>query len=156
MRVACGFDHAGVPLRDAVLEAVREAGAEPLECGVKSVEPPVDYPDVAREVTAAVLEGRADRGVLCCGSGAGVAVAASKVRGIRAATIHDSYTAHQAVEHDDVNVLCLGARVIGAELAGELVRIFVPASFSGEERHRRRLEKVTALESEGAAAGSEA
>jgi ribose 5-phosphate isomerase B len=124
---------------------------------VESAESPVDYPDVAREVTGAVLDGRADRGVLCCGSGAGVAVAASKVAGIRAATIHDSYTAHQAVEHDDVNVLCLGARVIGAELAGELVRTFVPASFSGEERHRRRLDKVIAIERDAtaAAAGSE-
>ena len=146
MRVACGFDHAGVPLREAVLGAARDAEAEVLDCGVDSAEPSVDYPDVARWVTDAVTAGRADRGVLCCGSGAGVAVAACKVAGIRAAVVHDTYTAHQAVEHDDLNVLCLGARVLGPELAAEVVRAFVPARFSGEERHQRRLAKILELE----------
>ena len=116
MRIACAFDHAGFPLKPVVLETLAAAGHEPIDLGTWSTDP-VDYPDTAREAADAVLDGRAERAVVVCGSGAGVAVAACKVPGIRAATAHDTYTAHQAVEHDDVNVLCLGARVIGPALA---------------------------------------
>jgi ribose 5-phosphate isomerase B len=118
-----------------------------LDLGTDSTEP-VDYPDVAVRVGTAVRDGRAARGVLVCGSGAGVAVAASKMIGIRAATVNDTYTAHQAVEHDDVNVLCLGARVTGPELAADILRAYAGASFTGEERHRRRLDKIRAIERE--------
>jgi ribose 5-phosphate isomerase B len=145
MRVACGFDHAGYVLKSAVLGAVAEAGHEAEDLGTYSQDP-IDYPDIAVKVARAVLEGRAARGVLVCGSGAGVAVAASKIAGIRAATVHDTYTAHQAVEHDDMNVLCLGARVIGPELAAELVVTFTGAAFSHAPRHERRLSKVSELE----------
>jgi ribose 5-phosphate isomerase B len=145
MRIACGFDHAGFPLKGAVFEVLLAEGHEVLDLGTHSTEP-VDYPDVAVRVGEAVREGRAERGVLVCGSGAGVAVAATKMIGIRAATVHETYTAHQSVEHDDVNVLCLGARVVGPALAADILRIYVGASFTGEERHRRRLEKVNAIE----------
>jgi ribose 5-phosphate isomerase B len=145
VRVACAFDHAGQPLRETVVELLRETGHEVLDLGTDS-SVPVDYPDKALDVARAVLSGSADRGILACGSGAGVAIAASKVPGIRAACAHDTYTAHQGVEHDDVNVLCLGARVIGPALAGDIVRAFLAASFSGEERHRRRLGKIEAIE----------
>ncbi len=145
--VACGFDHAGVPLRETVLDALREAGQEPLDVGVQD-----DYPDTARDVAAALREGRARRAVIVCGSGAGVSVAATKIPGVRAATVHDTYTARQCVEHDDVNALCLGARVIGPALAAEIVRVYARAEFSGEERHVRRLEKIASLEREGAPA----
>jgi ribose 5-phosphate isomerase B len=145
MRIACGFDHAGFPLKDVVLGALREAGHEVLDLGTDSTEP-VDYPDIALAVGEAVRDGRAERGVLVCGSGAGVAVAATKMVGIRAATVSDTYTAHQAVEHDDVNVLCLGARVIGPELAADILRAYAAATFTGEERHVRRLKKVMAIE----------
>jgi ribose 5-phosphate isomerase B len=145
MRIACGFDHAGYVLKSAVLGAVTEAGHEAEDLGTYS-EDPVDYPDIAVKVARAVLESRAARGVLVCGSGAGVAVAASKIVGIRAATVHDSYTAHQAVEHDNLNVLCLGARVIGPDLAAELVATFAGAVFSHAPRHERRLGKVSELE----------
>ncbi len=145
MRIACGFDHAGFPLKEAVLEALRADGHEVLDLGTDSTES-VDYPDVAVSVGEAVRDGRAERGVLVCGSGAGVAVAATKMAGIRAASVGDTYTAHQAVEHDDVNVLCLGARVIGPALAADILRAYAAASFSGAERHRRRLDKVRAIE----------
>ena len=147
MRVACAFDHAGFPLKELVLEAVRESGHEPVDLGTASTDP-VDYPDTARAGAEAVRSGRAERAVVVCGSGAGVAVAACKVPGIRAATAHDTYTAHQAVEHDDVNVLCLGARVIGPSYAAEIITAFALAEFSGEERHLRRLEKIEAIERE--------
>ena len=147
MRIACGFDHAGFPLKETVLAALRGAGHEVLDLGTDSTEP-VDYPDIAVSVGTAVRDGRAERGVLVCGSGAGVAVAATKMAGIRAATVSDTYTAHQSVEHDDVNVLCLGARVIGPELAADILRAYAGASFTGSERHRRRLEKVLAIERE--------
>lgn len=143
MRIACGFDHAGVPLRDAVLAALERDGHTILEAGTYD-----DYPYAAAAVARA-LAGEAERAVLVCGSGAGVSVAASKLAGVRAATVHDGYTAHQGVEHDDLNVLCLGARVIGPELAGEIVRAFAGANFSGEERHVRRLGQVAALERDG-------
>jgi len=145
MRIACGFDHAGFPLKEMVLDTLRSAGHEVLDLGTNSTEP-VDYPDVAVRVGDAVRDGRAERGVLVCGSGAGVAVAATKMVGIRAATAEDTYTAHQSVEHDDVNVLCMGARVTGPELAVEILQAFAAASFTGEERHRRRLEKVKEIE----------
>jgi ribose 5-phosphate isomerase B len=147
VRIACAFDHAGYPLKPVVLETVRSAGHEPIDLGTDSTEP-VDYPDVARKAADAVLDGTADRGVVVCGSGAGVSVAACKVPGIRAATVHDTYTAHQAVEHDDINVLCLGARVIGPSYAAEIIAAYALAEFSGEERHVRRLAKIDAIERE--------
>ncbi len=145
MRVALAADHAGFELKRQLAEAVAALGHEVLDLGTDGPAP-VDYPDFAAAVGRAVREGRAERGVLICGSGVGAAVAANKVPGIRAGLCHDTYSAHQGVEHDDVNVLVLGARVIGAALAGELVRTFLAARFSGEERHRRRLEKVKRLE----------
>ncbi len=148
MIVACGFDHAGVPLRDRLLQAISDAGHEVLDLGTDRTDP-IDYPDKALEVGHAVLDGRAVRGIIVCGSGAGVSVAACKIRGIRAATVHDTYTAHQCVEHDDVNVLCMGGRVIGAEVAAEIATAFLGASFSGVDRHVRRVEKVAEIERTG-------
>lgn len=148
MIVACGFDHAGVPLRERLLDLIVGLGHEVLDLGTDRPEP-IDYPDKALEVGRAVLAGQAHRGILICGSGAGVAVAACKMHGIRAATIHDTYTAHQAVEHDDLNVLCLGGRVVGSELAAEIVSNFLSAEFTGEERHVRRLAKVLEIERSG-------
>jgi ribose 5-phosphate isomerase B len=144
MRIACGFDHAGVPLRDAVTRALAQDGHELLDTGAYD-----DYPLAVAAVGRALRDDGAERGVVVCGSGAGVVVAACKLPGVRAATIHDGYTAHQCVEHDDVNVGCLGARVIGPELASELVRSFAAATFSGAERHRRRLAQIAALERGG-------
>ena len=147
MKVACAFDHAGFPLKELVLEVVRELGHEPVDLGTYSTDP-VDYPDTARAGAEAVRSGDAERAVVVCGSGAGVAVAACKVPGIRAACTHDTYSAHQCVEHDDVNVLCLGARVIGPALAREIIEAFLGARFTGEERHVRRLGKIQAIEDE--------
>ena len=147
MRIACAFDHAGFPLKQMVLQTLQAAGHETIDLGTDSTAP-VDYPDKARDAATAVLEGEAERAVIVCGSGAGVSVAACKFPGIRATTAHDTYTAHQAVEHDDVNVLCLGARVIGPALAAEIVAAFSLAEFSGEERHVRRLGKIKAIEDE--------
>jgi RpiB/LacA/LacB family sugar-phosphate isomerase len=143
--VAVAADHAGFPLKEPVLEAVRASGHEVLDLGTES-EAPVDYPDYALAVGRAIQDGRATRGILLCGSGVGAAVAANKLRGIRAGVCHDLYSAHQAVEHDDANVLALGARVIGGDLAVGLVQAFLGAEFSGEERHRRRLAKIRAIE----------
>jgi ribose 5-phosphate isomerase B len=148
MRVAVAFDHRGVKLRERVLEEVVRAGHELVDLGVDSPEPMIDYPDKAREVGDAIRSGDAERAVLVCGSGVGASVAASKVAGIRAAVCHDIYSAHQGVEHDDMNVLCLGSEVIGAELAAELVRAFVSARFDGGERYVRRLEKIEEMEGE--------
>jgi ribose 5-phosphate isomerase B len=148
MIVACGFDHAGFPFRDRVLEVIAAAGHEILDFGTHSTEP-VDYPDKALEVGRAIATGAAERGILVCGSGAGVSVAASKIRGVRATTAHDTYTAHQAVEHDGVNVLCLGARVIGPELAAEIVSRFLGATVSVDERHLRRRGKIDQIERTG-------
>lgn len=148
MIVACGFDHAGVPLRERLLDEIKRAGHEVLDLGASTTDP-IDYPDKALEVGRAVVDGRAERGILVCGSGAGVSVAACKIEGIRAATIHDHYTAHQAVEHDGVNVLCLGGRVIGAEVAAEIVTAFLAAEVSDEERHVRRRGKVDEIERTG-------
>ncbi len=147
MKVVIAADHGGFALKGRLLH-VLDAGHELLDLGTHSEEP-VDYPDYARALGRAVLDGRAERGVLICGSGAGAAIAANKMRGIRAALAHDSYTAHQMVEHDDVNVCCLGARVIGAELAAEIVAVFLSARFSGEERHVRRVNKIAEIEREG-------
>jgi ribose 5-phosphate isomerase B len=149
--IACAFDHAGVTLRERLLPVIEQAGHEVLDLGAWTTEP-VDYPDKALEVGRAIVSGQAERGVLVCGSGAGVSVAACKIRGIRAATIHDTYTAHQAVEHDGVNVLCLGGRVIGSEVAAEIVEAFLRATVSEEERHVRRREKVEQIEATGGVA----
>jgi RpiB/LacA/LacB family sugar-phosphate isomerase len=145
MKIALGSDHAGFELKEDVASALRAAGHEVLDLGTDS-KAPVDYPDYAEAVGRAVVEKRAERGVLVCGSGVGASVAANKLPGVRAAVCHDGYSAHQGVEHDDMNVLVLGGRVVGRSLALDLVRIFVAASFSGEERHARRLAKVAALE----------
>jgi len=145
MKIALGSDHAGFALKQELAEGLRGEGHDVLDVGTHS-EAPVDYPDSAEAVGNAVAKSRAERGVLICGSGVGASVAASKLRGIRAAVCHDTYSAHQGVEHDDMNVLVLGARVVGPALARELVRAFLDARFSGEERHRRRLDKVRALE----------
>lgn len=145
MRVALGSDHAGFSLKAHLASMLAERGLTVFDLGTHS-EDPVDYPDFAVAVARAVVDGRADKGIVVCGSGAGACVAANKVRGVRAATAHDTYTAHQAVEHDDVNVLCLGSRVIGTAVAEELAEAFLAARFSGETRHVRRLEKVLALE----------
>ncbi|MCH7698038.1 MAG: ribose 5-phosphate isomerase B [Chloroflexi bacterium] len=147
MKVAIAADHGGVALKGRLMR-VLDAGHEMLDLGTNSEEP-VDYPDYARALGRAVLDGQAERGVLICGSGAGAAIAANKMRGIRAALAHDTYTAHQMVEHDDVNVCCLGARVVGAELAAEIATVFLAARFTGEERHVRRLNKVAQIEREG-------
>jgi ribose 5-phosphate isomerase B len=147
MKVACAFDHAGFPLKQLVMDTVIAAGHEPVDLGTFSTDP-VDYPDTARAAAEAVLSGSAERAVLVCGSGAGVAVAACKFPGVRAATAHDTYTGHQCVEHDDVNVLCLGGRVVGPALAGEIISAYLGAEFTGEERHVRRLAKIAAIERE--------
>ena len=139
MRVAAAFDHRGVKLRERALEEIARAGHEPVDLGTDSPDPKIDYPDKARELGEAILAGKAERGVLICGSGVGASIAASKLAGIRAATCHDTYSAHQGVEHDDMNVLCIGSEVVGAELAGELVRVFLGANFDGGERFVRRL-----------------
>jgi ribose 5-phosphate isomerase B len=146
MRVAVAFDHRGARLRTAVLPAIETAGWEVLDLGTDDETVRVDYPDQAREVGAAIRDGRAERGVLVCGSGVGASVAASKIPGIRAAICHDVYSAHQGVQHDDMNVLCLGSDVVGPEVVAELVRAFLGAAFDGGERYVRRLEKVGELE----------
>jgi ribose 5-phosphate isomerase B len=145
MRIALGSDHAGFEMKGALAKHLGELGHQVVDVGTYSADP-VDYPDFAEAVGKAVLDGRADRGVLICGSGVGASVAANKILGIRAGLCHDSYSAHQGVEHDDMNVLVLGARVIGLALARELVSAYTSAKFSNEERHVRRLNKVKALE----------
>lgn len=146
MKVAFAADHAGWALRERVMREIAALGHTLVDCGAASMQPGDDYPDVAEAVGRAIQTGMADRGLLVCGSGVGAAVAANKLRGIRACTCHDSFSARQGVEDDDMNVLCLGARVVGEELAAELVRDFLRASFSGLERHARRIAKVRALE----------
>ena len=146
MNVAVAFDHRGVHLRELVLATLRELGHDIVDLGTDTDVVRIDYPDKARELADAIIGGVAERGVLVCGSGVGASVAASKIAGIRAAICHDGYSAHQGVEHDDMNVLCLGSEVVGAELAAELVRAFLSATFDGGERYVRRLEKVEALE----------
>jgi ribose 5-phosphate isomerase B len=147
MKIAAAFDHAGFPLKGLVIDTLTELGHEVTDLGTNSTEP-VDYPDIALAAARAVVDGAVERAVVVCGSGAGVAVAACKVPGIRAACAHDTYTAHQCVEHDECNVLCMGARVVGPALAGDVIRAFAGASFTGEERHVRRLGKIAAIEQE--------
>src|SRR3954451_16560417 len=146
MRVAVAFDHRGVKLRERLLEVVAALGHEAVDLGTDRPEPRVDYPDKAREVGEAIRSGEAERAVFVCGSGVGASVAASKIVGIRAAVCHDTYSAHQGVEHDDMNVLCIGSEVIGPQLAVELVRAFLGARFDGGERYVRRLEKIEEME----------
>jgi ribose 5-phosphate isomerase B len=146
MRIAIGADHGGYPLNERVIRELEESGNEIIDFGTHVGSRPDDYPDYALKVARAVQGGEAELGILICGSGVGAAVAANKLLGIRAALCGDTYSAHQSREHDDCNVLCLGARVIGEELALDIVRAFVAARFSGEERHRRRLEKVAVIE----------
>ncbi|HJQ18741.1 MAG TPA: ribose 5-phosphate isomerase B [Gemmatimonadaceae bacterium] len=146
MRIAVGTDHAGFPLKEPVLDAIRAAGHEPMDCGAERLIPTDDYPDYSERVAEAIQQQRAERGILLCGSGVGAAIAANKFLGIRAALCHDTFSARQGVEDDSMNVLCLGARVVGPSLAEELVRAFLQARFSGAERHVRRLEKVKAFE----------
>jgi ribose 5-phosphate isomerase B len=145
MRIAVGTDHAGFPAKAAVVAELRRLGHEVVDKGTDSTTP-VDYPDYAEAVGESVLSGEAERGIMLCGSGVGACVAANKMTGVRASVCHDTYSAHQGVEHDNMNVLCIGARIVGPELAIELVRAFAGAKFSGEERHVRRLKKVLAIE----------
>ena len=147
-RVALAADHAGFELKEKMAAFLKEAGFEVVDLGTSNREP-VDYPDFARAIGEALREGKAERGILICGSGVGACVAANKMKNIRAGLCHDTYSAHQGVEHDDINVLCLGSRVIGEELARELVSAFLAARFTGEERHMRRLAKVQAMEKAG-------
>lgn len=145
MKIVVGSDHAGYPLKQEVADMLRREGHEVVDVGTHSTAP-VDYPDSAEAVGLAVVDGRAERGVLICGSGVGASVAANKIRGVRAAICHDAYSAHQGVEHDDMNVLVLGGRIVGPSLAGELVKAFIGARYTAEERHARRLAKVIAIE----------
>ena len=146
MLVAFGTDHGGLTLKECILEAIAEAGHEVLDLGAYTLDPVDDYPDYAVRIGQAIQSGRAQRGIAVCGSGVGVAMAAGKMRGIRACLCHDTYSAAQGVEHDNMNVLCLGGRIIGPELAKALVRAFLSANFDGGERFRRRVDKVDALD----------
>lgn len=146
MKIAIACDHAGLPLKETAIEVVKAAGCEPLDLGTFSPES-VDYPDYAEKIGRAIQDGEARRGILICGSGVGASIAANKLKGIYAGLCHDTYSARQGVEHDDMNVLCLGARIIGPELAKELMAAFLPAQFSAEERHKRRVDKIKKLES---------
>jgi ribose 5-phosphate isomerase B len=148
MKVAVAFDHRGVKLRARVLEEVQRLGHEPVDLGTDREEPRIDYPDKAREIGDAIRSGEATRAIFVCGSGVGASVAASKLPGIRAAICHDTYSAHQGVEHDDMNVLCIGSGVVGADLAAEVITAFLAAEFDGGERYVRRLEKIEAMERE--------
>jgi len=148
VNVAVAFDHRGVHLRDKVLETLTADGHAVVDLGTDTDAVRIDYPDKAAEIGAALKDGRAERGILVCGSGVGASVAACKIAGIRAAICHDVYSAHQGVEHDDMNVLCLGSEVIGPSLAADLVRAFLAARFDGGERYVQRLEKVAAMERE--------
>jgi RpiB/LacA/LacB family sugar-phosphate isomerase len=148
MRIVVGADHRGYELKDEIAAALRRAGHEVLDIGTDSPDS-VDYPDYARAIGEALTDGRAERGVLVCGSGVGASIAANKIRGVRAAVCHDMYSAHQGVEHDDMNVLCLGSRVIGSDLALKLVNAFVDARLLDEERYHRRLAKVAEIERQG-------
>jgi ribose 5-phosphate isomerase B len=153
MKVVIGSDHAGFQLKGAMGDFLRSTGQEVLDVGAYN-ENPSDYPDFAEAVSRAILDGKAERGVLICGSGVGASIAANKLVGIRAAVCHDTYSAHQGVEHDDMNILVLGSRIIGVKLAEEVVKAFIGAKFTNEDRHVRRLTKVKALESKFAAVGT--
>lgn len=154
MKIALGADHAGAELKNELIETVRALGHEPLDLGGDGSDAQDDYPDYAEKVGDALRAGLAERGILVCGSGVGVSIAANKIPGVRAAICHDTYSAHQGVEHDDMNVLVLGARVIGSELAPELVRAFLGATFSGGARHVRRLNKVKAIQEKYSSEGA--
>ncbi|MEM9417862.1 MAG: ribose 5-phosphate isomerase B [Planctomycetota bacterium] len=149
MIIAIACDHGGFPLKDQMKSVIESMGYEVRDLGAHEYDKHDDYPDFARYIGTAIQQGNADKGVLLCGSGVGACIAANKMDGIRASVCHDVYSAHQGVEHDAMNVLCLGSRIIGPQLAEDLVRAFVAAEFSGEERHERRLEKVNALENAG-------
>jgi ribose 5-phosphate isomerase B len=146
MRIAVAFDHRGVKLRETLLQVLAAEGHEVVDLGADTAEVRIDYPEKAQEVGDAILSGGAERGVLVCGSGVGASVAASKLPGIRAAICHDVYSAHQGVEHDDMNVLCLGSEIVGAELAADLLRAFLGAEFDGAERYVRRLKMIDEME----------
>jgi ribose 5-phosphate isomerase B len=150
MKIVIACDHAGFPLKSTIMDVIRESGHEVVELGTFDTAP-VDYPDVADQLGQAIQNGQAERGVLLCGSGVGASIAANKLRGIYAGVCHDTYSAHQGVEHDDMNVLCLGARVIGPEPAREIIKAYLQARFvgndPGQERHKRRLGKMRAMES---------
>lgn len=148
MQIAVACDHAGFPLKGLAMRVIREQGYTPIDLGTDSTQS-VDYPDYAEKAGRAVQTGDADRAILICGSGVGAAVAANKLKGVRAGLCHDTYSAHQGVEHDNINILALGARVVGPAVAEELIVAFLNARFSDEERHRRRLAKVEALEAAG-------
>ncbi|GAC1445985.1 MAG: hypothetical protein NVSMB56_01070 [Pyrinomonadaceae bacterium] len=148
MRIAIGADHGGYPLNETIIAELNAKGHVILDFGTHDATQPDDYPDYAKAVGFAVRDGKADVGIVICGSGVGACVAANKIRGVRACLCHDTYSAHQGVEHDNINVLCLGARIVGIELALELVRAFLSAKFTGEERHLRRLKKVLEIERE--------
>ena len=150
MRIAVGADHAGFPLKERLVETISSAGHQIIDCGADRLIPGDDYPDYAESVAVAIRSGQADRGVLTCGSGVGASVAANKFAGIRAALCHDTFSAHQGVEDDSMNILCLGARVVGPSLAEELVIAFLRARFSNADRHARRLAKVIAFENQPA------
>ena len=150
MRIALGCDHGGFPLKQRIVSVIQAAGHTVVNCGTDS-DCSVDYPDYALRVGQVIVAGEADRGILLCGSGVGISVAANKIPGIRAGVCHDIYSAHQGVEHDDMNVLCLGARIIGEEVAVELVRAYINAQFTREERHMRRLNKVLQIEKDAVA-----
>ena len=149
MKIVIACDHGGYPLKDPMIDVIRSMGHEVEDLGAHSYDKDDDYPDFAQAIGAALQDGRADKGVLLCGSGVGACIAANKMDGVRASVCHDVYSAHQGVEHDAMNVLCLGSRIIGPQLAEDLVRSFVGAVYSGEERHNRRLDKVKALENSG-------
>ena len=149
MKVALAADHAGLPLKAEIAELVKSLGHEVLDLGAHQYDKDDDYPDFARYIGQAIQHGQAERGVLLCGSGVGASIAATKMKGVRAAVCHDAYSAAQGVEHDDMNVMCLGSRIIGGAVADVLVRAFLSASFSGEDRHQRRLDKVLGIEAAG-------
>ncbi len=154
MRVAVSFDHGGFPLKETILEAIRSSGHEPLDFGTFGPES-VDYPDFAVKVGRAIQDGKAERGIVVCGSGIGACIAANKMHGVYASVAHDVYSAGQGVEHDNMNVLCLGARIIGPQTAKSLVGAFLAAQFSTEERHRRRVGKIRKIESDSDHTGRE-
>jgi ribose 5-phosphate isomerase B len=149
MKIAIGTDHGGFPIKADLVALLKKLGHEVVDVGAHTLDSSDDYPDFARAVGQAVQRGEAERGIVICGSGVGACVAANKMRGIRAGVCHDTYSARQGVEHDNMNVLCLGGRVVGIEVARELVQAFVGARFSGEERHARRVAKVAAMEEVG-------
>lgn len=148
MKIAVGADHAGYTAKEPIKALLKSLGHEVVDVGAYEVDPLDDYPDIAKILADTVASGDVDRGIMLCGSGVGAAVAANKVSGVRASVCHDTYSAHQGVEHDDMNVLCIGARIIGEELVKEIVDSFASAQFSGEERHQRRLNKVLKMESD--------